>query len=128
MRVELKRLIIGFILLNFYAFAAHAEVSAVHIRAVAATCAACHGTQGQNVKTDFSTAKSPKTLAGIDASFFIEQLQLFRSGQRKSTVMSRYANGLMDEEINALAEYFSAQTPRTPILPKAILSKNHQHQ
>lgn len=128
MRTEKRSLILGLVLSIGFTLPAQAEVSATHVRAVAATCAACHGTQGSNVKTSFSKAKSPKTLAGIDASFFVEQLRLFKSGERQSTVMSRYAKGLSDDEINALAAYFSAQTDSTPVLPKAELSDNHQHQ
>lgn len=128
MRTEKRSLILGLLFLFGFALSAKAEVSVTHVRAVAATCAACHGTQGNNVKTTFSNAKSPKTLAGIDASFFIEQLHLFQSGERKSTVMSRYAKGLTGEEIEALAAYFSAQSSNTPELPKAELSENHQHQ
>ncbi len=128
MRVKNRKLIVGLVLSSCFSFNVFAEVSANHVRAVAATCAACHGTNGSNVKTNYALAKSPKTLAGIDASFFIAQLQKFRTGERKSTVMSRYAKGLNDAEIEALSTYFAAQTPMMPLLPKAELSKSHQHQ
>lgn len=128
MRTTKKILVLGLVLSSFYHLSTFANPSEVHTRAVAATCAACHGTQGHNVKSTFSNAKSPKTLAGIDASFFIEQLHRFRSGERKSTVMQRYAKGLTDAEIEALSVYFSNQKVETPILPKAKLSKNHQPQ
>lgn len=98
-----------------------------HVPTLAATCAACHGTQGHNIKTQFDLAKAPKTLAGIDASFFITQMQKFRSDERKGTVMNHYAKGLNEEEIQALSVYFSSQEVRTnKVLPKETLSKSHQ--
>ncbi len=128
MRAGKYILTLGLVLSSCFSLTVFAEASAIHIRAVAATCAACHGTQGHNVKTTFSNAKSPKTLAGIKASFFVEQLYQFRSGERKSTVMERYAKGLNDTEIAALSVYFSQQAAGAPVLPKAELSENHQHQ
>lgn len=128
MRMKNRAIILGLVLSSGISLSALAEVSANHVQALAATCAACHGTNGSNVKTNYSLVKSPKTLAGIDASFFVEQLQQFRSGERESTVMSRYAKGLSDAEIEALSVYFAGQSPMTPTLPKATLSKDHQHQ
>ncbi len=76
-----------------------------HVRVLAASCAACHGTNGNSVG-------GTPVLAGLDRSHFVAQMQAFRSGERASTVMHRHAKGLNEAEIGLLADYYSAQ-PRT---------------
>lgn len=73
-----------------------------HIRTLAGSCAACHGTNG-------NSAGGTPVLAGLDQSHFVLQLNAFRSGERSSTVMHRHAKGLTAEEIEQLAEYFFRQ-------------------
>jgi cytochrome subunit of sulfide dehydrogenase len=81
---------------------AHAAEVDKHARSLAATCAACHGTDGKSVG---GTA----VLAGMDKIEFIKQMKSFKSGQRKVTVMHQHAKGYTDAEIEQLATYFSAQ-------------------
>lgn len=80
----------------------HANDADPHLRVLAASCAACHGTGGNSVG-------GTPVLAGLDTSHFILQMQAFRSGQRPATVMQRHAKGLSEQEIEQLAAYFSAQ-------------------
>lgn len=80
----------------------------VHVRSLAASCAACHGTNGN------SSANAAK-LAGIDKSYFVTQMQAFQSGERVATVMRHNAKGLNSQEIADLAEYFSVQIPHSPV-------------
>lgn len=79
-------------------------------RTLASMCAACHGTHGQSVG-------GTPVLAGLPVSYFIKQMQDFKSGERPATVMHRHAKGLTDVEIEKLAGYFSAQKRhrRTPV-------------
>lgn len=66
------------------------------------SCAACHGTDG----------KSPGAIPSINgksSQFLVSALQDFRDGKRPATVMGRHATGYSDEEIQAIAEYFSGQ-------------------
>jgi sulfide dehydrogenase cytochrome subunit len=77
-----------------------------HIRTLAASCAACHGSNGNSVG-------GTPVLAGLERNHFVTQMQEFRSGARASTVMHHHAKGLTEEEINQLADYFAAQ-PRMP--------------
>lgn len=76
-----------------------------HIKVLAASCAACHGTNGNSVG-------GTPVLAGLDKSYFLKQMQSFRDGSRESTVMHHHAKGLTAEEIELLADYFSKE-PRT---------------
>ena len=95
----------------------------LHIRSLAASCAACHGTNGNPYLTN-STIKTVK-LAGIDRAYFIAQIQAFKSGERTSTVMHRHVKGLNPQEISDLAEYFSTQLPSKPsALPSQKLLRN----
>ena len=104
----------GFFLLSVNAYAdAYADESEVprpHIQTLAASCAACHGSQGNSVG-------GTSVLAGLDASHFVLQMTAFRNGSRSSTVMHRHAKGLTVEEINDLAVYFAQQKRVTAITP-----------
>ena len=74
-----------------------------HARSLAAPCAACHGTNGNSVG---GTA----VLAGMDRALFVKQMKDFKSGARPATVMHQHAKGYSDEEMEKLADFFSAQT------------------
>jgi cytochrome subunit of sulfide dehydrogenase len=90
-----------------------------HIKTLAASCAACHGSHGNSIKIT-------PTLAGLSKSYFISQMQAFKSGQQPSTVMHRHAKGLTDEEIVLLADYFSAQKRSTMhVLQTQTLGAQH---
>lgn len=92
------------ILLGLLAIPA-AQAGDNHIRTLAASCAACHGSNGNSVG-------GTPVLASLDRAYFVTQMQAFRVMERTSTVMHHHAKGLTEEEIGLLAGYFSAQ-PRT---------------
>jgi cytochrome c553 len=48
-------------------------------------------------------------LAGISKPYFVEQMNAFRSGARKETVMHQLARGYSEEQIGELADYFSSR-------------------
>jgi sulfide dehydrogenase cytochrome subunit len=83
-----------------------------HTQVLAASCAACHGTNGNSVG-------GTPVLAGLDKSQFVTQMLAFRSGGRASTVMYRHAKGLTLEEIDQLAQYFSVQKRMQANIPKS---------
>ena len=80
------------------------DAQALNLRALAATCANCHGTQGQAV----SNASVPG-LAGLPASYVVEQMKAFKAGTRPATVMHQLSKGFSDAQIEAMAAYFAAQ-------------------
>ena len=94
--------------------------NALHARVLAASCAACHGTQGNAVTG--STKERNAVLAGKDRADFIAKINGFRDGSRKSTVMHHHAKGLTDTEITQLADYFAVQKPNnaTPLTPQTL--------
>jgi sulfide dehydrogenase cytochrome subunit len=71
-------------------------------RQLAATCSACHGTNGKSVG-------GTPVLAGLNRAHFIKQMKDFKSGARPATVMQRHAAGYSDAEIEKMADYFAAQ-------------------
>jgi sulfide dehydrogenase cytochrome subunit len=69
---------------------------------LAASCAACHGANGNSVG-------GTPVLAGLNREHFVKQMQDFKSGARPATIMHRHAKGYSDAEIDKLADYFVAQ-------------------
>lgn len=72
-------------------------------KAKAATCAACHGVDGNSVNPQW-----PK-LAGQHAAYLTIAMKAYKSGDRKNPMMSPMAAPLSDEDIENLAAFFSSQ-------------------
>jgi cytochrome c553 len=72
-----------------------------------ATCASCHGANGLGV--DAPLEPKPPILAGQHADYLEQALSAYRNGRRKNLVMGGMAQSLTDEDIKALAAYFSKQ-------------------
>lgn len=80
--------------------ASAAPASAADGKILALSCAACHGTDGKS-------PGSIPAIAGKAQNFLETSLADFKSGKRAGTVMNRLAKGYSDEEIKALAVFFS---------------------
>jgi len=74
-------------------------------RNLAAACANCHGTNGVS-------RQGMPNLAGQQRAYLVQQMQDFKTGKRPATIMHQLAKGYSDEQIEALAAYFSAQKAR----------------
>jgi cytochrome subunit of sulfide dehydrogenase len=90
--------------LGLSAALAHAQESPA-ARSLAATCAACHGTDGRSV-----TQEVP-SLAGLPRDYIVAQMRAFRDGTRAASIMPQLAKGYDDAQVEALADYF-ARRPR----------------
>lgn len=77
---------------------------ALYTRSLAATCANCHGTNGKVVEGSTVTS-----LAGLDKSYIVAQMNAFKTGTRPATVMHQISKGFNDAQIESLAGYFAAQ-------------------
>jgi cytochrome c553 len=84
--------------------AAAQDAGALRVKALAATCANCHGTQGRAVD-----GAAVPGLAGMPAAYMVEQVKAFRSGTRPATVMHQLAKGYSDLQIEQVSAYFAAQ-------------------
>ena len=82
---------------------AAANLTPLGVRAIAANCAACHGTNG------VSAGGAIPGLAGADKDYFAAQMKAFKEGKREATVMHQIAKGYSDAEIAAIAGFFAAQ-------------------
>ncbi len=78
-----------------------AQADSLHVRAMAAACANCHGTHG--VAQD-----GMESLAGQKEEDLRQKLMDFKGGRKPATLMHQLAKGYSDEQIEQLAAYFSA--------------------
>ena len=74
-------------------------------RNLAATCANCHGTNG-NARGDM------KPLAGLPADTIVALFRSYKSGAVTGTIMHQIAKGYTDEQIKLIAGHFAAQQPK----------------
>jgi cytochrome c553 len=81
-----------------------ADVERLRSRALAASCAQCHGTDGHAVE-----GQALVRLAGLPKDYTLTQLLAFRTGQRPATIMHQITRGYSQEQLEALAGYFAAQ-------------------
>ncbi|HEX4798028.1 MAG TPA: hypothetical protein VFV04_01950 [Burkholderiales bacterium] len=51
-------------------------------------------------------------LAGQQQAYLAQQMRDFKAGKRPATIMHQIAKGYTDEQIDALAGYFSEQRAR----------------
>ncbi len=73
-------------------------------RNLAATCANCHGTNG-NARGDM------KPLAGVAADKIIAAVADYKNGNQPATIMHQISKGYTDEQIKLVAAFFAAQKP-----------------
>jgi len=77
-----------------------------------ATCAACHGAQGESAGPQWPI------LAGQYSSYLEHSLKAYRSGSRQNAIMQGFAGQLSDQDIEDLAAYFAAQTGPLQTAPR----------
>jgi cytochrome c553 len=67
----------------------------------AATCAGCHGANGEGI------APNP-ALAGKKEAEFIQAMKGYKSGKRANPVMKTFASQVNDQEVADLAAYYAS--------------------
>ena len=73
-------------------------------RNLAATCANCHGTDGQ--------AKGAMVaLAGYPADRLVATMADFKAGKRPATIMHQIARGYTEPQVALIASHFAQQKP-----------------
>lgn len=90
-------------LMSLFATTLYAAEKTAAETTVETVCAACHGTDGNSVITT-----NPK-LAAQHPEYLVKQLTEFKSGKRANAVMSGMAGQLSDDDMKAIASYFSKQ-------------------
>jgi len=71
----------------------------------AAVCTACHGVNGNSVNPEWPT------LAGQNATYLHEQLEMFKAKKRYNPIMQPIVDPLTEQDFADLAAFFSTQTP-----------------
>ncbi len=87
--------------------AAQAQATApdmVLARNLAATCANCHGTNG-NARGDM------KPLAGMPADKLVALMADYRAGNLPATIMHQIVKGYTEDQIRLIAAHFAVQKP-----------------
>ncbi len=85
----------------------------------AATCVACHGTDGISVMEIYPT------LAGQHEDYLARALHEYKSGARKNAIMAGFVAQLSEQDIAELADYYARQRPSLSTAKHANWFKAH---
>jgi len=86
-------------------------------KAASATCAACHGADGNSMVANF-----PK-LAGQGAKYLVKQINDIKSGARPVLEMTGLLDALSSQDIENLAAYFQSQKSSPGQAKKELVKK-----
>jgi cytochrome c553 len=89
-------------------------------QAKSATCAACHGPDGNSLSPLWPV------LAGQHPQYIARQIQAFKDGERNDVTMMPFATLLTPEDVRDVAAYFSAQTPTPKGADPALVGLGQQ--
>ncbi len=80
----------------------HAQsMDPLQLRSLAASCANCHGTLGV-------AEAGNESLAGANKDEMLKKMMDFKTGKKPATIMHQLSKGYTDEQLAALASYFSS--------------------
>jgi cytochrome c553 len=85
-----------------------------------ATCAACHGVDGNSIAPDWPS------LAGQHTSYLVRQLKAFKNGDRPDVTMKPFADMLSEQDMADVAAYFSTQKPAPKGADPALVTLGQQ--
>ena len=88
---------------------ADANLTERGVRSMAASCAACHGTNGRA-----AAGSTVASLAGRPRDEMVQAMAQFKSGARPATLMHQIAKGFSDAEIAAIADHFARLRREAP--------------
>ena len=109
--MKLSTILISTVLLTATSVATAGHGDAAAGEAISATCAGCHGKDGN------STIPTNPSLAGQERTYLAQALKDYRAGKRKNAIMNGFAASLKDDDIANLAAYFSSQEGKLVMLP-----------
>lgn len=89
--------------MSVWAVQAQDATTKLQTRALVASCASCHGTDGRPVE-----GSEIPPLAGSSEAAITLQMKAFKEGTRPATVMHQISKGYTDEQIDRIAKYFAA--------------------
>ena len=89
-------------------------------KARSATCAACHGADGNSINPEWPS------LAGQHPRYLINSLHGFKTGERQNVLMSGQAAALDDQAIEDLAAYYATQAPSKRTADPALVKQGER--
>lgn len=89
-------------------------------QAKSATCAACHGADGNSINPEWPS------LAGQHPKYLSDTLHDFKSGQRSNVLMSGQAAALDDQAIEDLAAFYTIQKPSKRTADPALVEQGER--
>jgi cytochrome c553 len=84
-------------------------------KAKSASCAGCHGVDGNSVNPEWPN------LAGQGGGYIVKQLHDFKDGKRENATMAPMAAPLTDADMQDLAAYFSSQSRKEGAADKSLV-------
>jgi cytochrome c553 len=81
-----------------------------------ATCAGCHGMDGNSANPDWPN------LAGQGADYIDKQLKEFKAGERQNATMAPMAAPLAEQDIADLSAFYSAQTVKVGAAEESLVA------
>jgi cytochrome c553 len=85
-------------LTSFSAHAQNQDAQLLYHRALAATCANCHGTEGKGIEN----AGMP-LINQLTEKNMLSQLMAYKTGERTGTIMPQLMKGYTDEQLQLIA-------------------------
>jgi len=82
-------------------FAAQAAEGVSSGALLASMCNTCHGVDGGG-------SKSIPALNDLESDELVETMLAFQTGEEDSTIMNRHATGYSEEQLKALADYYTS--------------------
>ncbi len=76
-------------------------VQAADVTSLVSRCMSCHGATGMSTNPQYPN------LAGQKSAYLLKQMRDFQQGLRKNPVMNAMVQGLSEQDMNALAEFYS---------------------
>jgi cytochrome c553 len=80
-----------------------------------ATCAGCHGMDGNSANPDWPS------LAGQGSAYIEKQLQEFKAGERQNATMAPMAAPLSEQDIADLAAFYAVQTVKVGAADESLV-------
>lgn len=99
----MRKLLIGAIAACGLIIAANAQADAEAGKQKSQACVGCHGLNGKSNNPLYPHLK------GQQKMYLISALKAYRDGKRENPMMSSFASGLSDEDIEDLAAYYASQ-------------------
>ncbi|MBU3598930.1 c-type cytochrome [Polynucleobacter sp. 30F-ANTBAC] len=82
-------------------FATAAQAESLQVKQWAASCAACHGTDGYS-------EGGMASLAGQNKAELIKKMNEYKTGKRTASIMHQLSKGYSDEQIEQISAYFAS--------------------